>query len=78
MDMRMERRVLTPMRSVDDLVDVLNSYTLAGEWGPAATPYFFCRNRDLGTISVYGGYSGVRCFTPICIYMVNIYIVSAN
>ena len=33
MDMRMERRVLTPMRSVDNLVYVLNLYTLAGEWG---------------------------------------------
>ena len=31
--MRMERRVLTPMRSVDDSVYVLNVYTLAGEWG---------------------------------------------
>ena len=33
MHMRMERRVLTPMHSVDDLVYVLNSYTLAEEWG---------------------------------------------
>ena len=42
------------------------------------TPYFFRRNRDLGTISVYGGYRAVRCLPPICIYMVSIYIVSAN
>ena len=28
------------------------------------TPYFFRRNRDLGTISVYVGYRDVRCFTP--------------
>ena len=43
------------------------------------TPYFFRRNRDLGTISVYGGYRDVRCLPPpICIYMVSIYIVSAN
>ena len=42
------------------------------------TPYFFCRNRDLGTISVYVGYRDVRCLPPICIYMVSIHIVSAN
>ena len=41
-------------------------------------PYFFRRNRDLGTISVYVGYRDVRCLPPICIYMVSIYIVSAN
>ena len=43
------------------------------------TPYFFCRNRDLGTISVYVGYFYVRVFPPpICIYMVSLEIVSAN
>ena len=42
------------------------------------TPYFFRRNRGLGTISVYVGYREVRCLPPICIYMVSIYIVSAN
>ena len=42
------------------------------------TPYFFRRNRDLGTISVYGGYRDVRCLPYIYIYMVSIYIVSAN
>ena len=31
-------------------------------------PYFFRRNRDLGTISVYVGSCDVRCL-PICIYM---------
>ena len=28
------------------------------------TPYFFRRNRDLGTISVYVGYRYVRCLPP--------------
>ena len=42
------------------------------------TPYFFRRNRDLGTISVYGGYSGVRCLPPIFMYMVSTYFVSAD
>jgi hypothetical protein len=28
------------------------------------TPYFFCRNRDLGTISVYMGYRDVCCLPP--------------
>ena len=32
------------------------------------TPYFFGRNRDLGTISVYVGYRDVRCVPPIYIY----------
>ena len=41
------------------------------------TPLFFCRNRDLGTISVYGGYRDVRCLPPY-MYMVSIYVVSAN
>ena len=34
------------------------------------TPYFFRRNRDLGTISVYVGYRDVRCLPPTCTYMV--------
>ena len=43
------------------------------------TPYFFRRNRDLGTISVYVGYRDVRFLPPhICIYMVSIHIVSPN
>ena len=29
------------------------------------TPYFFRRNRDLGTISVYVGYRDVRCLPPL-------------
>ena len=28
------------------------------------TTYFFRRNRDLGTIPVYGGYRDVRCLPP--------------
>jgi len=40
------------------------------------TPYFFRRNRDLGTISVYMGYRDVRCLPPyMYIYGKNIYIV---
>ena len=38
------------------------------------TSYFFRRNRDLGTTSVYGGYRDVRYLPPICTYMVRIYI----
>ena len=38
------------------------------------TPYFFRRNRDLGTIFVYVGYFYVRCLPPICIYMVSLEI----
>ena len=38
------------------------------------TPYFFRRNRDLGTIFVYMGYRDVRCLPPTCTYMVRIYI----
>ena len=38
------------------------------------TPYFFRRKRDLGTISVYVGYRGVRCLPPyMYIYGKNIY-----
>ena len=35
------------------------------------TPYFFRRNRDrdLGTISVYVGYRGVRCLTHLYVYI---------
>ena len=40
------------------------------------TPYFFRRNRDLGTISVYGGYRAVRCLPPyMYIYGKYIYCV---
>ena len=42
------------------------------------TPYFFRRNRDLGTISVYMGYRDVRCLPPTCTYMVRTYMLSAN
>ena len=42
------------------------------------TPFFFRRNRDLGTISVYVGYRDARCLPPICMYMVSKHIVSAN
>ena len=42
----------------------------------AYTPYFFRRNRDLGTISVYVGYRDVRFLTPyMYIYGKYIYIV---
>ena len=52
--------------------------------GYSDTPYFFCRNRDLGTISVYMGYRDVRCLPPymhmhmcmhMCICGKNTYIV---
>ena len=40
------------------------------------TPYFFRRNRDLGTISVYMGYRDVRCLPPyMYIYGKYIYCV---
>ena len=40
------------------------------------TPYFFRRNRDLGTISVYMGYRDVRCLPPyMYIYGKYMYIV---
>ena len=43
------------------------------------TPYFFRRNRDLGTISDMGGtVTSAVVYPPIYIYMVSIYIVSAN
>ena len=42
------------------------------------TPYFFRRNRDLGTISVCVGYRDVRFLTPLYVYMVSLDIVSAN
>ena len=32
------------------------------------TPYFFRRNRDLGTISVHVGYFYIRCLPYIFIY----------
>ena len=32
-------------------------------------PYFFRRNRDLGTISVYVGYRDVRCLPPPCVHI---------
>ena len=33
------------------------------------TPYFFRRNRDLGTISVYVGYRDVRCLPPLYVHI---------
>ena len=40
------------------------------------SPYLFCRNRDLGTISVYIGYCYVRCLSPpLQTYGKYIYIV---
>jgi len=33
------------------------------------TPYFFRRNRDLGTISVYVGYRDARCKYMVIIYI---------
>ena len=41
-------------------------------------PLFFCRNRDLGTTSVYVGYLDVRFLPPICIYMLSLNVISAN
>ena len=42
------------------------------------TAYFFRRNRDLGTISVYLGYFYVRYLPPTYMYLVSIYIFPAN
>ena len=33
------------------------------------TSYFFRRNRDLGTISVYVGYRDVRCLPPLYVHI---------
>ena len=33
------------------------------------TLYFFCRNRDLGTISVYVGYRDVRYLPPLYVHV---------
>ena len=33
------------------------------------TPYFFRRNRDLGTISVYVGYRDVRFLPPLSVHI---------
>ena len=38
------------------------------------TPYFFRRNRDIGTISVYVVYRDVRCLPPLYTYGYGIYI----
>ena len=44
------------------------------------TPYFSRRNRDLGTISVYGIWAIVTSavYPHTCTYVVSIHIVSSN
>ena len=39
------------------------------------TTYFFCRNRDLGTISAYVGYFYVHSVPPLYVYIVQVYIL---
>ena len=52
MDMRMESRVPTPMRSVRRLGYVLHVYTLAGEWGSAATFWLCIGLTSLGILAL--------------------------